>query len=441
MLDTIKLGALRAAMLVAGLATGLASVNPAAAQQSEQAGVSAAVRGEVLLARAQTVGRQVESGEPILLNDLIESGPSGGLQVLLLDESVLTLGPTSRIEIDRFIYDAAAQGGSMALRMISGSMRFVAGKIASGNPADMEVLTPLGVIGIRGTIGQVSVITPQQAQQNFPDQAAQSNPQPNQPVVFAALVGPGPTAQGGGQGSFTFSSPNGSVDLNRPGGAVLATPGQPPVFFIAPPGSIDNLNQQISGGGGQTTQSEQETGDQSDGSGVNSAAVQQAGGSSSPTPISTVLNQFEQTTDVGDQAGSAIDASTSASAAATGVTLQEVLAVNSGTAGQTIDISGTISGKLQYFFDFSARTFDLQATDLQGGGLASSSIKVLGGSATLPSDSRRALSVGNNGEDFAADVTNCDNCSMSAVFPSTSSFKVTVTNQGASGATAVQIKD
>ena len=118
MLDTIKLGALRAAMLVAGLATGLASVNPAAAQQSEQAGVSAAVRGEVLLARAQTVGRQVESGEPILLNDLIESGPSGGLQVLLLDESVLTLGPTSRIEIDRFIYDAAAQGGSMALRMI-----------------------------------------------------------------------------------------------------------------------------------------------------------------------------------------------------------------------------------------------------------------------------------------------------------------------------------
>jgi len=66
---------------------------------------------------------------------------------------------------------------------------------------------------------------------------------PSQPVVFSALTGPGPATQNNGStGSFTFSTPDGSVDLSRPGGAVLATPGTPPVFFIAPPGTIQSMD-------------------------------------------------------------------------------------------------------------------------------------------------------------------------------------------------------
>lgn len=437
---------LQGAILTAALALTTA---PAAAQQGEQAGVSAAVRGEVLLARAETVGRQVESGEPILLGDAIESGPKGVLQVLLLDESVLSLGPESRIEIDRFIYDPATQGGSMAMTMTSGAMRFVAGKIASGDPADMEIVTPVGNIGIRGTIGVVSVLTPEQAQQQFPEETQQANPTPNSPVVFASLVGPGQTVQGGGQGSFTFSTPSGSVDLNRPGGSVLATPGQPPVFFIAPPGAIGNLNQQLSGGGndeedegGDGGANEGGEGGQGNGQagggqggGVNGGAVQQAGGSSGPTPVGTVLNQFEQTTSTGNQTSGVVDASTSGAATSTGVTLQELVAVNSGSAGGTASITGAISGSLSYYFDFAGRSFDLQATGLNGGGLSSASIKVSGGTAVLPADSRTVLTVGNNGEDFAADVTSCAQCSLSASFPNTGSFSATVTHQGASGST------
>jgi len=462
MRDMIKVGSLAATLL---LAAGLASAGPAAAQGGEQAGVSAAVRGEVLLARAQTVGRQVTSGEAILLGDAIESGPSGGLQVLLLDESVLSLGPGARIEIDRFVYDPSAQGGAMSLRMTAGAMRFVAGKIASGDPADMEVHTPVGTIGIRGTLGSVSILTPEQAQQQFPEETSQVDPGPSQPVVFAALIGPGPTVPGGGQGSFTFSSPDGSVDLNRPGGAVLATPGQPPVFFIAPPGSLDALNQRTSGGGDQ--EEDESEGDPANGNGdgngdgdgdgdagqttgggggqgggrVDGGAVEQTGGSSGPTPVGVVLNQFEQTNAAGEQTAATVDASTGNAAAAVGVTLQEVVAVNSGTAGGSASISGAISGSLSYYFDFANRTFDLQATGLNGGGLSGASIKVDDGSAPLPSDGRRALTVGNNGEDFAADVTNCANCSLSATFPSTGSFTGTVTHQGVSGTTGEQSLD
>jgi hypothetical protein len=61
---------------------------------AEQAGVSAAVRGDVALNRLQVaVGRQVVSGEPILLQDAIRSGTRSGMQILLLDETVFTIGP------------------------------------------------------------------------------------------------------------------------------------------------------------------------------------------------------------------------------------------------------------------------------------------------------------------------------------------------------------
>lgn len=441
---------LRGSILTAALAGMLAmTAAPAVAQQDEQAGVSAAVRGEVLLARADAVGRQVESGEAILLGDAIESGPQGVLQVLLLDESVLSLGPDSRIEIDKFIYDPASQGGSMTMRMTSGAMRFVAGKIASGDPADMEIVTTVGTIGIRGTIGQVSILTQEQAQQQFPEETQQANPSPNAPIVFASLMGPGPNVQGGGQGSFTFSTPNGSVDLNRPGGSVLATPGQPPVFFIAPPGSINNLTQQGSGAGndedddgGDDGANDGQAGGEGDGqanggqgAGVNGGEVQQAGGSAGPTPVASVLNQFEQTTSTGNQTSGVVDASTSGSATSTGVTLQELVAVNSGTASGSATFSGEISGNLSYLFNFANRTFDLQASSLNGGGLDDASINVSGSSAPLPSDSRTVLTVGNNGEDFAATGSGCDNCSLSARFPSTGSFSATVTHQGASGTT------
>ncbi|MBP5857210.1 FecR domain-containing protein [Marivibrio halodurans] len=448
-----------------------------AAQEAEQAGVSAAVRGEVLLARTSAVGRQVESGDPIFLGDSIEAGPNGNLQVLLMDESVLTLGPGSRIEIDRFIYNPASDEGNMALTLAQGTMRFVAGKVASGDPQDMRINTPVGHIGIRGTIGLIQVLDSEQAGEQFPDQMPrQGGGGPNQPVVFAALAGPGMQSTGVPTGSFTFSSPNGSVDLNRPGGSVLATPGQPPVFFIAPPGAINTLSQQVTGGSTGNQAGPSEGGPQADnesaptGDGVTTGAVQNTGGSPQPVPTFVTVSEVEQTATRGDQGDSTADASDIASSNATSsasssdedgdsddettedmpsdplpdtddpaetvATLQEVIAANTGSVGDTgVSITGAITGSLAYYIDFGQRTFDFQASDLNGSGLSGASIGVDGFSAALPNDTRTSLTIGNNGEDFAARVTSCDNCSLSVEFPTTSSFDATVTHDGGSGTT------
>ena len=133
---------------------GPSSAQQVASAAAVQAGVAAAVRGSVKLVSFKTptaVGKNVSSGDPIYLGDKIEAGPAAGLQVMLMDETVFTIGPDSAIVIDRFIYDPAKSAGKVGARVLKGVFRFVSGKVAANKPSDMEVKLPNGTIGIRGT--------------------------------------------------------------------------------------------------------------------------------------------------------------------------------------------------------------------------------------------------------------------------------------------------
>ncbi len=143
-----RLSSLRFAALSACAAMGFASASPAA----ELAGVSAAVRGSVELARAQEAARGVASGEKIYLADALRSGGDSGMQVLLLDETVFTLGPDSEIAIDEFVYDPKSRKGKLDAQIVRGVFRFVSGRIAKDRPDDVRLRLPTGTIGIRGTI-------------------------------------------------------------------------------------------------------------------------------------------------------------------------------------------------------------------------------------------------------------------------------------------------
>ncbi len=127
---------------------------PGMAQDKVQAGVSAAVKGEIQIASlgGAGVGRIARSGEEIYLADQISSGDNAGMQVLLLDETVFTIGAQSAITIDEFVYNPATQSGAVAARVVKGAFRFVTGQIAKRQPQAMAVKLPVGAIGIRGTI-------------------------------------------------------------------------------------------------------------------------------------------------------------------------------------------------------------------------------------------------------------------------------------------------
>ncbi len=132
----------------------LALAPGARAGLGDKAGVAAAVRGQVQqisYAAPRSVGRIVASGDDILLGDRIATGPDAGLQIMLLDQTVFTIGPESALVIDEFVYDPATSGGKVGASILKGTFRFVSGKVAAKDPRNMRVKLPVGYVGVRGT--------------------------------------------------------------------------------------------------------------------------------------------------------------------------------------------------------------------------------------------------------------------------------------------------
>ncbi len=205
------------------------ATSPVLAQDgAQQAGVAAAVRGNVLLAAAtpgtetqrggQVVGENIASGDKIFLGDMIETGPSSGLQIMLLDETIFTIGPSAAMTIDSFVYDPASGAGEVTTQVLKGAFRFVSGKVAKNEPSKMNVKTPVGTIGIRGT-SAAGVITPIDPNT------------PGGPVTGTfVLLGPGAGNNAGERaGRILISNGGTTVEISRSGfGTVVASPTLPP---------------------------------------------------------------------------------------------------------------------------------------------------------------------------------------------------------------------
>jgi hypothetical protein len=221
---------LSAAFPVAGGAVELAQAGaPAAAQRI---GVAAAVAGAVRLDAVpgvREVGVDVASGTPIFLGDAVATGPGGRLQIMLLDETVFTIGPDAAMKIDRFVYDPATGAGTVNASIAKGAFRFVSGQVAKRNPSDMEVRLPTGTIGIRGT-SVAGVVDGARA--------------------TIVLLGPGAETDTGERvGRILVTAANTTVEVSRPGFAVdLAGINVPPTApFRVDPATVNRIVAPLSG--------------------------------------------------------------------------------------------------------------------------------------------------------------------------------------------------
>ena len=71
----------------------------------------------------------------IFMGDKIETGAEGQLQILLLDQTVFTLGSLSAITVDEFVYDPGNAGDKAG--MVKGIFRAVSGKMAQRKQEDV----------------------------------------------------------------------------------------------------------------------------------------------------------------------------------------------------------------------------------------------------------------------------------------------------------------
>lgn len=185
-------------------------------------GVASAVRGAVRATAPGAAGRVVETGKPVYSHDKVTTGPEGKLQILLLDQTSFTMGANSEMELDEFVFDPATNAGKVSAKIVKGAFRFVTGKVARRDPASMQVKTPVGTIGIRGTMTAGTV---------------------SDSEATIVLLGPGPENNADEKaGGITVKNDKGSTEVDKDGWGVTIRAGEAPSKpFELSPGQLDGI--------------------------------------------------------------------------------------------------------------------------------------------------------------------------------------------------------
>jgi hypothetical protein len=135
----------RSPLLAAVLLAFLAPAGGALAQAD--IGAAASVVNQVNGERPGS-NRRLAVGDRVYQSEVISTAVDARGQVLFRDETSLTVGPDSRIALDRFVYNPGGQS-NVALDASKGVFRFVSGSLPSNS---YNIRTPAGTIGVRGTI-------------------------------------------------------------------------------------------------------------------------------------------------------------------------------------------------------------------------------------------------------------------------------------------------
>jgi hypothetical protein len=126
---------------------------PEVALAAPKVGVASAVKNDV----RGTLGgssRALTAGSDVFTKERIRTGAESTAQILLLDKTSLTVGPRSEMTLDNFVYNPSRSTGQVVMSAIRGAFRFVSGSQA---PQSYTIRTPVGTMGVRGTIGELFV--------------------------------------------------------------------------------------------------------------------------------------------------------------------------------------------------------------------------------------------------------------------------------------------
>lgn len=89
---------------------------------------------------------------PIHLNDVITTGPKSKVFVLLIDNTQFTLSENAKLTVNEWVYDPDNNASNKGrYSVLDGAFEYVSGLITKKPDPDVQIDTPAGSIGIRGT--------------------------------------------------------------------------------------------------------------------------------------------------------------------------------------------------------------------------------------------------------------------------------------------------
>jgi hypothetical protein len=90
-------------------------------------------------------------GTHLQATDTVVTGADGVAGITFIDNSLLSVGPNSVLQIERYAFNSTTHEGVFDTTLTRGTLSVVSGKIAKQSPDAMKVRTPSSILGVRGT--------------------------------------------------------------------------------------------------------------------------------------------------------------------------------------------------------------------------------------------------------------------------------------------------
>jgi hypothetical protein len=139
------------ALLVGAAVLGLFST----AQAQGRIGVTQSIQNNPVGKPPGGLDRVLRVGTDVQANEIISTAADDRAHLVFLDGTTLTIGPSSSMTIDKFVYDPTTQKGELAVNATKGVFRIIGGRISK--TSTIAVTTPSATMGIRGGIAVFGV--------------------------------------------------------------------------------------------------------------------------------------------------------------------------------------------------------------------------------------------------------------------------------------------
>ncbi|HEX5340863.1 MAG TPA: FecR family protein [Duganella sp.] len=223
---------------------------------AQVAGTVVQLSGPLLAKKADGAVRILSMKSEVESGDTLVTEKNTYAMVKFIDNSEITLKPSTTFKVENFSYDAGKpEGDNASFNLVKGGLRSVTGLLGKRNKEKFAMKTPSATIGIRGTTFIAEWVEPSPeavaqaaaARQAWlmASTAALGDSYPVQPLMLAQGPVPPPQLPGGLQPGLYVQVLDGLIQLSNPGGAKLFSAGQfgftpnptvPPVVLPQNPG-------------------------------------------------------------------------------------------------------------------------------------------------------------------------------------------------------------
>lgn len=144
------------------LVLALLAVLAPAAMAADVGQIKTSKGGVVIVRDGQEIA--APAGTAVRQSDRVLTRADGSAGITFKDNSLLSLGPDSSLDISLFSFGAKEQPDALEAKLNKGTLSAVSGKIVAKSPEAMKIHTPTTILGVRGTEFYVQVTNPKAGQ-------------------------------------------------------------------------------------------------------------------------------------------------------------------------------------------------------------------------------------------------------------------------------------